>query len=698
MDVHLLTFPGAKRVAIADLRSVIFTRPSPCRLILFYPLCKAFPTGQLFIDRRRTTPAALGEDITALQVYYWRRGFREATVDTVITPAKHGVNVAFVVNEGPATTISSIAITQRAPVLTPEELAYAQVLRAGDPLSLIALDTAIYRLRIAAWNHGYGDVRIDTMVPRPDAAHQVPVRIDVDPRYLTRVGALHFEGNDALSDATLSRAVLLKPGALYTQEAVLESERRLFETPALARALVVTPPEGDSVKRVTIAVTETPTRRASATVGFNTIDFVQAAGELRLNALGAGRWLDVRAAVGNLLAPQLNGQAIFRRAEAPDEPNIDTFLRPTYQASATLTQPWIAGPRTRASATIFAGRRSLPGVVVDEDVGASIGLVRELAIRLPVGINYRLESTRVQGGAVYFCAGYGICDAATIQALTARQRLAPVGVSAWIDRSDDLEVPTHGYTGVVDAEYASGATGSTFSHSRIAADGSYYKPFGVKPERVHDVTLPMVLALHARAGGVRPDGLLHPRARFYAGGMQSVRGFAENDLGPRVLQVRRSSLLAGGCTDVTIANGSCDPGAVPSSDFFERPVGGTTLVEGSAELRVPMTSVLGAVAFLDGAYVGTSGLSSAARGKGAITPGGGFRYRSPLGILRLDVGLHPVGTEQLPVVVAVTDASGAEQIVQLAKEKAYSPLDPSPGFLRSVGRRLVVHFAMGQAF
>ena len=416
--------------------------------------------------------------------------------------------------------------------------------------------------------------------------------------------------------------------------------------------------------------------------------------------------------VGNLLADQLNGRAIFHRV-APREAADDAFLRPTYQASVTLTQPWIAGPRTSAALSAFAGRRSLVGVAIDEDAGASLGIVRELAVKLPVGLNYRMESTRVQASSVYFCAGYGICDAPTIAALGRRQRLAPIGASAWIDRSDDLDVPTSGYTAVIDAEHASRATGSTFGHNRIAGDGSLYIPFGERPSGFGDTKAPKVLALHARAGLVRPiagdrdalgvsgqtSGILHPRARFYAGGMQSVRGFAENELGPRVLQVRQESLLAAGCTAATIATGACDPTAVPNDQLFPRPIGGSSVVEGSVEVRVPLLKALSGVVFADGAYVGAGGLGTAARGKGAVTPGAGFRYRSPLGVLRLDFGLRPVGAESLPVVVATTDSAGVQRVVQLSREKSFSPVsDPSPGTMHAIARRIVVHFAMGQAF
>jgi outer membrane protein assembly factor BamA len=465
------------------------------------------------------------------------------------------------------------------------------------------------------------------------------------------------------------------------------------------------------VKAITMAITETPAHHAELTLGFNTIEFGQAAIELRHNALGGGRWLRARAVAGNLLGEQLNGRAVFQRA-VPSDASFDgtPFLRPTYQASLTLTQPWIAGPRTSAALTAFAGRRALVGVAIDEDAGGSLGVVRELSTKFPIGINYRLEATRVQASAVYFCAGYGICDAPTISALSRVQRLAPVGVSAWYDNSDDLEVPTRGYTAVVDAEHASTVTGSTFGHDRASVDASYYRAIGVPKSAA---SLPKVFALHGRAGIVRAlrsdrqalgvagegEGILHPRARFYAGGMQSVRGFAENELGPRVLQARRSSLLAAGCTDATIESGRCDPSAVPGDQLFARPTGGSSVLEASAELRVPIVKQLGGVLFLDGAYVGTGGLSTPARGKGAITPGGGFRYRSPLGVLRLDLGIRPVGAELLPVVVAVQDAAGGgERVVRLDREKRYSPIDPSPGFLHSVGRRLVVHFAMGQAF
>ena len=713
IDVASLQFAGAQAVTPAELKLIVFTRTSSCRLVLIAPLCK-LSRSQLFIDRRRTTPAALGEDITKIRVYYWRRGFREAQVDTVLTPARHGVNVAFRIVEGEPTRIGTLDVEQRAPVLDERELSDALVVHAGGPLDLIALDTTLNRLHDAIWNKGYGDVRIDTTVPRADASHVVPVRIDVDPKYLTRVGQVNFEGNQALSDATLRRGVMLQPGTLYTRDAVIESQRRLLQQPLLARAVVVTPPGGDSVKTITVAVAEQKPRHVDATLGFNTIEFGQASLDVRHNALGGGRWLRLYGAVGNLFAKQLNGWGIFQQV-IPSDPafDADPFVRPAYEASLTLTQPWIAGARTSASVRAFANRRILTGVAVDQSAGGVVGIAHDMAPKIPIGLNYRLEAVRVEAGAVYFCAGYGVCDAATIQALSNTQRLAPIGASAWIDRSDDLDSPTHGYTALLDAEHASHATGSTFEHNRVMVDASYYQPIGALPPTYGTTKAPPVLAFHVRAGMVRPfdsdraalgvstpgQGIVHPRALFYAGGMQSVRGFAENELGPRVLQVRASSLLAAGCTLASIADASCNPAAVPNDQLFPVPTGGSSLVEGSVELRMPLGKALTGVAFVDAGRVGTTGLTTVGRPKGAVTPGFGFRYRSPLGVIRLDFGLRPVGEEVLPVVVAIPDAAGQFRIVQLQQEKSYSPVEnPSPGTWRAIGRRIVVHFAMGQAF
>jgi outer membrane protein assembly factor BamA len=194
------------------------------------------------------------------------------------------------------------------------------------------------------------------------------------------------------------------------------------------------------------------------------------------------------------------------------------------------------------------------------------------------------------------------------------------------------------------------------------------------------------------------ESILHPRARFYAGGVESVRGYGENQLGPRVLRVRREELLARGCTEASIADGSCDPNVAPSTAFSPRPVGATALLEGSAEFRLPLAGPLGAVAFADGAALRAGSLEPSRPRVAAVTPGVGLRYSSTLGILRLDAGYRPGGRERLPVVVESQSPDGTARVVRLRTEKVYDEAAGSGGSLRRALRRVTVHFALGHAF
>lgn len=116
-----------------------------------------------------------------------------------------------------------------------------------------------------------------------------------------------------------------------------------------------------------------------------------------------------------------------------------------------------------------------------------------------------------------------------------------------------------------------------------------------------------VLALRAAAGsilaGARED--VPADRRFYAGGGGSVRGHAFQSIGPH--------------------------------DSRGQPEGGLSLVEGAVELRQRLGEAWGAALFVDGGgAAATRTLGSADLRVGA---GGGVRYYTPIGAIRLDLGL-----------------------------------------------------------
>ena len=102
--------------------------------------------------------------------------------------------------------------------------------------------------------------------------------------------------------------------------------------------------------------------------------------------------------------------------------------------------------------------------------------------------------------------------------------------------------------------------------------------------------------------------------------------------------------------------------------------------------------------FVDAAIVGEGDVSTLTRGTSAVTPGFGFRYTTPVGPIRVDLGIKPRLAENLPIVTEVVDDEGVRRIVPLQQTKAYDPLEDTKKGWRQVLDRLTLHLSIGQAF
>jgi len=681
---------GVESVPEEQLELTLSTKSTYCRLAFLRPLCYVVRSPFL-VRHHYLEPGELQRDIASLRSLYWQRGFRETTIDTVITRGRHGLRIAFVIHEGAPTVVDTLRIERAGDLLTEDQITRAVRIERGQPLDLATLDTALIALRNALWDAGHSDATLEPRIEVDERARRADVRILVEPGRRTRVGSIEITGTDRLSAGALKGAITLRSGAAFRRQDVLETQKYLYQSLGVATVSIVSPPSGDSLKHVRVVVRENPPRRVSLTAGLNTIEFVQLGATAGFYTLQGGRWqLDFRGATGNLLARQLEGAGPF--ADLPtlaDDGESREFTRPNWQGGVELTRLWAGSPRNRLSLGAFGHRRSEPAVFIDRGVGMVATFTRELAQRAPLSVGYRIERASVDAGDVYFCQSFGQCAATDLSAFREPRRLASVTANWWVDRSDDAVSPSRGYTLRADADHASNATGSEFTHDRLALEGTAYVPLGR-----------MVLATRARGGWVRSghgaddattSNVLHPRALFYAGGVESVRGYGENQLGPRVLRVRSADLLANGCTDATIADGTCDAAPTPASAFAPRPIGAERLIEGTVELRMPIGGRVGGVVFADGAVVGaSSGIDRVT----AVTPGVGLRYESNVGTLRLDLGWRPRARERLPVVVATRDAAGNERVTRLATERLWTEGDGERGALR----RVRVHFVLGHAF
>jgi outer membrane protein insertion porin family/translocation and assembly module TamA len=732
-EVRDLVIRGVKSIPKGELKKSIATEESGCLSLLLKPFCLVTKSHYVYA-RRYLDRTEFQRDVIRMLVVYFKRGYRDAQVDTTVARVgPNAVRVTFSVTEGPATLVTSSTVADTGRVFTAKEIDREVRPKVGEPLNLLALDSTAIRLRAMLWERGYADAVVTPTPVVDDSLDKGTVQVAVDPKRQVTIGDIRVVGNSKVQESTIRNSLLIESGDLFKRSEIGRSQRALYESGLFRRAVIDTAGSRDTVKTLVVRVQEGPLREARVSGGFTTADFAQVEARFTHNYfLGGARRLDANVTVGNLLAQQLAKSKVFADISnlVIDDANFGRYYAPTYQASVDLRQRWFQSPRNTVGIGAFTHRRSSPGVFVDRGYGLNTTFTRELAERTPLSAVYRFEIARVEAGDVYFCVNYGVCDNSTIEALRGQQKLSPIALTLSLDRTDAPFSPTRGILGRVEVEHASAFTASDFRYNRAYADVAFYRLLPFRRT---------VGAAHVRAGWVDPlastskavgvgsvtsngtnaGQILHPRKRFYAGGSQSVRGFGENQLGPRVLTIDSdrirgrtvvddvvsyrcglsTSLQQCLATDTTLAD----------SLFQPRPLGGTTLLEAGIELRIPVWGPLVGAVFVDGAILGEGTLNSITQGTGAITPGFGIRYESPVGPIRVDLGIRPLLRETLPVITQITDSAGVRRLVDLSPPegcqgantlgcRTYPDPTEKKSFFNRLTSRLTLHLSIGQAF
>jgi outer membrane protein insertion porin family len=708
-EVVNVTLKDVNAMKRADVLQNIYTTASYCNSIILKPFCW-ISKSRFFYTKKYLDHKELERDVLRIRIFYWKRGYRETQVDTAVVPrGSNKVGVTFFIKEGPPIMVSNVAVNQATPLLSRREINRRVSISKDAPLNLIRVDSSRFFLQTGLFDKGYADAEVDTSIVVDSAAHLATVSFTLNPKYKTTVEDIVISGNQRVTDRTIRKSLTFHVGEIFQRSEMLRSQRALYESNLFRRAAIEPRPPidiatPDSAKVVVVTVQEAPPREARASAGFNTVDFFQVEGRFtNYDFLGAARRLDIQGVIGNLLASSLNGRGIFHNASVPQTSNRGRYFAPTYNASIDLREPWFGSPHNELALSVFTHRRSAPGIYVDYGYGTSLTFTREFAERAPTSVNYRFEISKVDAGDVYFCINYGVCDLPTLEALRGNQKLSPLALTSTIDRTNDPFSPTTGFRANGSVEHASSFTASDFRYNRATLDGALFMPVRKRGS----------VGAHARIGWVNSlgsttqavgigtsigGGVLHPRKRFYAGGSHSVRGFGENQLGPRVLTIPITSLQKADSLNVACTSGTdvttCNPNSaiLKDRDFEPRPLGGNFVVEGSVEVRFPVWQQLFGAAFVDAGMVSQRTNPTLDKRATAVTPGFGFRYKSPVGPIRADVGFNPGHTETLPVVTENT-VNGQKTLVTLQQRRTYSPTN-GHGLLG----RMILHLSIGEAF
>jgi outer membrane protein assembly factor BamA len=709
VEVRSVSFDGAAQVPKELLRTAIATTPTQCASLA--PLC----WFGVSLDRHYLDARALAADVFRLRVFYYQRGYREARIELDTLHNGAGVDITFRIDEGRPVLVGDVTVEGT------EGLDHALLrnlpVRRGRPFSVpefeATRDTLISRMA----NRGYAgaDVLANYDIDSSDA-YRADVEFHLIPGQLGRFGSIEVAGTNRVSPSVVHRQLTFREGDVYSRQALLRSQRNLFGLEVFRHAEIVptlTSAE-DSVVPVRVQVNEGDLHRVRVGIGMSTSEYLNAEGRwVSRNFMGGARRLELRGRITNLVAGPL-------RYVPPFESCTAIYCDVAGSITADFSQPWFFEPQNTLGAGVFVERFSLAGVYVRTTRGGYASVRRNVLNTGSAGIAYRPELTRLESdGDLIFCVNFVACEERDIDVLREPHWLSPAALTFSLDRSNSLFAPTRGYIIRLDAELAAAATGSEFAYTRLLGEVSGY----------HDPFRGVVIATRIRPGWASAVGAegatlgLHPQKRFFAGGANSVRGFAQYRLGPKLLTVDAAGTLArptdvqgvpgAGCTAQQINAGTCDvselAAAAPGA-FNVQPVGGAVSIEGNVEVRYPIWAdrIRGAT-FLDFGQVWRAG-EDVRPGSIRFTPGMGIRYFSPIGPIRVDVGYNPGGAEWLTVVTTeVCDATvtpcadidpdrvySPDQLANRRKLRTLAPVRWQP--YDSFMDRLQLHFSIGQAF
>jgi len=707
-EVTAIHFRGNHEFSDQVLANAIMTRETECRSTVLVPLC--LMGADFAQDRHYFYPREFQRDQIRIRLFYYQRGFRETTVDTVVTrPSPDRVELTFQIQEGPPVRVLDVGFTG-GEGLADSTIVRDLPIREGDPLNALVLEAARDSLTAHLQDRGYAhaDVLVSYSIRR-ETPLEASVTFDLYYGPLARLGPITVVGNTRVAERVVRRMLPFREGRVFDQQELLDGQRNLYNLDIFTRATVVPDLSNrpDSIVPLRVEVAEGDVHRVRGGAGFSGAECVNTEARwVSRNFFGGARRLQVTARGSNLLTP-------FLERSLCKDAGTDEYGELNWLLSADFTQPWLFSPRNAFSASVFGERQSYPATFVRQALGVSAAVSHTFTAGTSMTFSYRPQLSSLDAAGIFLCSNYLVCTSEDIRILQDPNWLAPMGLRLSQDRRNQILSATRGYAAILDTEYASTWTGSDFGYIRVLAEGSWYTQGRSR----------LVFATRLRGGWVSSGAfegalspgtsgeIIHPEKRLYAGGANSVRGFGQNRLGPKVLYLNDSGKLLqsvpgageGPCTVEEVNDLSCNAGFLPDDDFDPRPTGGTTLLEGSVEFRFPLAGqVWEGATFVDFGQVWEEDLGVNLRDL-EFTPGAGIRYYSPIGPIRVDLAYRFDSSQRLQVVtrrlVQQEDSSGSATWVPgdeliLLDPKVLWGEDYGPWSLR----RFQLHFSIGQAF
>ncbi|CAM3688984.1 outer membrane protein assembly factor BamA [Parendozoicomonas haliclonae] len=469
----------------------------------------------------------LSGDLERLRSYYLDRGyinFNITSTQVSITPDKEGVYVTVNVDEGEKFTVKGVKLAGDLAVER-GEIEPLLLVKDGQTFSRQLMTTTEELITRRLGNEGYTFANV-AGIPKPNADdNTVDITFFVEPGRRAYVRRINFTGNVKTEDEVLRREMRQMEGASANTAQIEQSKARLGRLGYFKQVDVETVPVPGTSDLVDVnyTVEEQPSGSITASLGFSQSDGLILGGSISQdNFLGSG----------NKVALSLNTSDTRKLYSF-------SFNDPYYTVDGVSRGYSLYYSETNYKDSDISNY-NVDTMGADVNFGYPISEISSL--RFGVGIdNNKLKE--------------GTDPAREVQQFLAREGdnftnfTGNIGI--YQSTLNNGLLPTRGWSQSLSAEVT--IPGSDLRFYKLNYRGQYFQPL--------TKSLTLRLATRLGYGGAYGDTTRLPFfENYYAGGFGSVRGYKDNTLGPRALQV----------------DGDYDP------------LGGNVLVEGTAEVLFPL--------------------------------------------------------------------------------------------------------------
>jgi len=557
------------------------------------------PSWYNIFNKPRLDRTVLNRDIARLEGYYHSAGFFEASVELDrmdYSDDGRFVDIVILINEGNPTVVEAVQFSPNA-LIDENELREDLLLKPGKPYNASYLATDVYTLQSKYFDKGYLAVAIGESVEI--FGYRATIRFDITPGTQIRIRNIETSGNVLSKTAVVEKEIAFESGDICRLSKLVETQRNLYET-GLFTVVDINPENLDPMERtVDIAVRVRERKAAFIEGGFGVGNILGSRIYARWgtrNLFGTGRGLRLSTEYGYDL---FEGEVI--------SVNNMQFRNNFWRYDAEYFQRYVFGFKALMELNFYIQKDATVENLVIRSIGGQILTRRRLSRYTDMLLGFTDEFIKREefGG---------------IAEQEAESRFITNSYSN--DRRDFLLNPRTGVFRFLRLKFAGGLLGGDTDFYTASLSSQWYFPIGSFD----------VLALRVRAGygdHFGQSGQVPIEDRYFAGGSNSVRGYPNNSLGPKIVDPATGEIL---------------------------PTGGNALLLTNLEVRFALPVVsrinISAAAFFDGGNVWQSwndvtwSQFKPFKSSSDVTIndyfygiGIGIRYNTPIGPIRFDYGV-----------------------------------------------------------